>query len=89
MFILILFCAIQLFSGATGIRDAYLTNKRISQLADGFEQIKTMDYGYAALNKLREDMLNVMFDAHLTPDLAESKITDFLSSYLNEKKEVS
>lgn len=89
MFILILFCAIQLFSGATGIRDAYLTNKRISQLADGFEQIKTMDYGYAALNKLREDMLNVMFDAHLTPDLAESKITDFLSSYPQRKKEVS
>ncbi len=89
MFILILFCAIQLFSGATGIRDAYLTNKRISQLADGFEQIKTMDYGYAALNKLREDMLNVMFDAHLTPDLAESKITDFLASYPQRKKEVS
>ncbi|WP_368914259.1 Tar ligand binding domain-containing protein, partial [Providencia sp. 1701011] len=28
MFILILFCAIQLFSGAMSIRDASLTNKR-------------------------------------------------------------
>ena len=36
----LVFCAIQLFSGATGIRDAYLTNNGISQLADGFEQIK-------------------------------------------------
>nr|MBG3151683.1 HAMP domain-containing protein [Proteus mirabilis] len=88
MFILILFCAIQLFSGAMSIRDASLTNKRISQLANGFEQIKTMDYGYAELNKLREDMLNVMFDAHLTPDIAENKISDFLSSYPKRKQEV-
>ncbi|GLX64039.1 methyl-accepting chemotaxis protein [Proteus vulgaris] len=70
------------------IRDASLTNKRISQLANGFEQIKTMDYGYAELNKLREDMLNVMFDAHLTPDIAENKISDFLSSYPKRKQEV-
>ncbi|MEQ5177762.1 methyl-accepting chemotaxis protein [Proteus genomosp. 6] len=88
MFILILFCAIQLFSGAMSIRDASLTNKRISQLTNGFEQIKTMDYGYAELNKLREDMLNVMFDAHLTPDIAENKISDFLSSYPKRKQEV-
>ncbi|WP_368911045.1 methyl-accepting chemotaxis protein [Proteus vulgaris] len=88
MFILILFCAIQLFSGAMSIRDASLTNKRISQLANGFEQIKTMDYGYAELNKLREDMLNIMFDAHLTPDIAENKISDFLSSYPKRKQEV-
>lgn len=88
MFILILFCAIQLFSGAMSIRDASLTNKRISQLANGFEQIKTMDYGYAELNKLREDMLNVMFEAHLTPDIAENKISDFLSSYPKRKQEV-
>ncbi|MFU9003384.1 methyl-accepting chemotaxis protein [Proteus sp. TSJ240517] len=88
MFILILFCAIQLFSGAMSIRDASLTNKRISQLANGFEQIKTMDYGYAELNKLREDMLNVMFDAHLTPDIAENKISDFFSSYPKRKQEV-
>ncbi|MBI6406700.1 MULTISPECIES: methyl-accepting chemotaxis protein [Proteus] len=88
MFILILFCAIQLFSGAMSIRDASLTNKRISQLANGFEQIKTMDYGYAELNKLREDMLNVMFDAHLTPDIAENKISDFLTSYPKRKQEV-
>ncbi|MEB6857770.1 methyl-accepting chemotaxis protein [Proteus cibi] len=89
MFILILFCAIQLFSGAMSIRDASLTNKRISQLANGFEQIKTMDYGYAELNKLREDMLNVMFDAHLTPDIAENTISDFLSSYPKRKQEVT
>lgn len=89
MFILILFCAIQLFSGAMSIRDASLTNKRISQLANGFEQIKTMDYGYAELNKLREDMLNVMFEAHLTPDIAENKISDFISSYLKRKQEVT
>ncbi|WP_109406790.1 methyl-accepting chemotaxis protein [Proteus faecis] len=88
MFILILFCAIQLFSGAMSIRDASLTNKRISQLANGFEQIKTMDYGYAELNKLREDMLNVMFEAHLTPDIAENKTSDFLSSYPQRKQEV-
>ncbi|HEK2898317.1 HAMP domain-containing protein [Proteus sp. GOKU] len=88
MFILILFCAIQLFSGAMSIRDASLTNKRISQLANGFEQIKTMDYGYAELNKLREDMLNVMFEAHLTPDIAENKISDFISSYPKRKQEV-
>ncbi len=88
MFILILFCAIQLFSGAMSIRDASLTNKRISQLANGFEQIKTMDYGYAELNKLREDMLNVMFEAHLTPDIAESKISDFISSYPKRKQEI-
>lgn len=89
MFILILFCAIQLFSGAMSIRDASLTNKRISQLANGFEQIKTMDYGYAELNKLREDMLNVMFEAHLTPDIAENKISDFISSYSKRKQEVT
>ncbi|WP_235410233.1 methyl-accepting chemotaxis protein, partial [Proteus terrae] len=89
MFILILFCAIQLFSGAMSIRDASLTNKRISQLANGFEQIKTMDYGYAELNKLREDMLNVMFEAHLTPDIAESKISDFISSYPKRKQEIT
>ena len=89
MFILILFCTIQLFSGAMSIRDASLTNKRISQLANGFEQIKTMDYGYAELNKLREDMLNVMFDAHLTPDIAEDKITHFLSTYPQRKQEVT
>lgn len=89
MFILILFCAIQLFSGAMSIRDASLTNKRISQLANGFEQIKMMDYGYAELNKLREDMLNVMFDAHLTPDIAENTISDFLSSYPKRKQEVT
>ncbi|MEX3027323.1 MULTISPECIES: methyl-accepting chemotaxis protein [Proteus] len=89
MFILILFCAIQLFSGAMSIRDASLTNKRISQLANGFEQIKTMDYGYAELNKLREDMLNVMFEAHLTPDIAENKISDFISSYPKRKQEVT
>ncbi|WP_193015803.1 methyl-accepting chemotaxis protein [Proteus sp. FME41] len=89
MFILILFCAIQLFSGAMSIRDASLTNKRISQLANGFEQIKTMDYGYAELNKLREDMLNVMFEAHLTPDIAENRITDFLSTYPQRKQEIT
>lgn len=89
MFILILFCAIQLFSGAMSIRDASLTNKRISQLANGFEQIKTMDYGYAELNKLREDMLNIMFEAHLTPDIAENKISDFLSTYPKRKQEVT
>ena len=89
MFILILFCAIQLFSGAMSIRDASLTNKRISQLANGFEQIKTMDYGYAELNKLREDTLNVMFEAHLTPDIAESKISDFISSYPKRKQEIT
>ncbi|WP_109850386.1 methyl-accepting chemotaxis protein [Proteus sp. CA142267] len=89
MFILILFCAIQLFSGAMSIRDASLTNKRISQLANGFEQIKTMDYGYAELNKLREDMLNVMFETHLTPDIAESKISDFISSYPKRKQEIT
>ncbi|MCX2587749.1 HAMP domain-containing protein [Proteus penneri] len=88
MFILILFCAIQLFSGAMSIRDASLTNKRLSQLANGFEQIQTMDYGYAELNKLREDMLNVMFEAHLTPDIAENKTSDFLSSYPQRKQEV-
>ncbi|NBM86704.1 hypothetical protein GWI73_10765 [Proteus sp. G2661] len=88
MFILILFCAIQLFSGAMSIRDASLTNKRLSQLANGFEQIQTMDYGYAELNKLREDMLNVMFEAHLTPDIAENKTSDFLSSYPQKNKKL-
>lgn len=48
-----------------------------------------MDYGYAELNKLREDMLNVMFDAHLTPDIAEDKITHFLSTYPQRKQEVT
>lgn len=89
MFILILFCAIQLFSGAMSIRDSNLTNKRISQLAHGFEQMKTMDYGYAKLNKLREDMLNVLLDAQLTPDIAQEKITSFISTYPERKKEVS
>ena len=49
-----------------------------------------MDYGYAALNKLREDMLNVMFDAHLNSQiLLKVKLQISSPLTLNEKKEVS
>ena len=61
MCVLTLFCIIQVISGVQSIHDAYQTQNKLKQISYSFDQLRTMDNTYAALNTLRTDIIAQAF----------------------------
>ncbi|MCT8238815.1 methyl-accepting chemotaxis protein [Proteus mirabilis] len=88
MCVLTLFCIIQVISGVQSIHDAYQTQNKLKQISYSFDQLRTMDNTYAALNTLRTDIIAQAFSYIANPQVEDANITTFIQTMDARKAEV-
>lgn len=88
MCVLTLFCIIQVISGVQSIHDAYQTQNKLKQISYSFDQLRTMDNTYAALNTLRTDIIAQAFSYIANPQVEDANITTFMQTMDARKAEV-